>query len=164
MGTGDSLRCVPGLYHFTDIRNLPLIRELKGILCTAKLREEGHEFFAGGNDWSLKQDRRFGMDEYVHLCWATGHPMEWHIRHRDIPALSEVEVSDSRDRQDLAQPDIDPPSLSLFASSMSSKQDSRDYERGELGLRSRGKAGCTWDPRGAVRKNRCSHNSRGPGL
>lgn len=23
------------------------------------------------------------MDAYVHLCWATGHPMEWHIRQRD---------------------------------------------------------------------------------
>src|ERR1700676_2994866 len=83
MGAADPLQWVPCLYHFTDIRNLPLIRELKGILCTANLRKKGHEFFAGGNDWSLKQDQRFGMDEYVHLCWATKHSMEWHIRQRD---------------------------------------------------------------------------------
>jgi ssDNA thymidine ADP-ribosyltransferase, DarT len=74
---------IPCLYHFTDARNLPLIRTLGGLWSTARLREQAQEFFPGGNPWSLEQDQRFGMDAYVHLCWATGHPMVWHIRQRD---------------------------------------------------------------------------------
>jgi hypothetical protein len=83
MRVRDPLVRVPCLYHFTDVRNIPYIRKDKAILCTAKLREKGYDFFSGGNDWSLEQDQRFGMDCYVHLCWTRGHPMEWHIRQRD---------------------------------------------------------------------------------
>lgn len=36
-------------------------RKHNAILCTAILREKGHEFVAGGNDWSLEQDQRFGL-------------------------------------------------------------------------------------------------------
>ncbi len=79
----DPLVRVPCLYHFTDVRNIPHIRKRKAILCTARLRQKGYTFFAGGNDWSLEQDQRLGMDCYVHLCWTRGHPMEWHIRQRD---------------------------------------------------------------------------------
>jgi ssDNA thymidine ADP-ribosyltransferase DarT-like protein len=83
MRARDPLVRVPCLYHFTDVRNIPYIRKRKAILCTARLREKGYTFFAGGNDWSLEQDQRLGMDCYVHLCWTRGHPMEWHIRQRD---------------------------------------------------------------------------------
>ena len=79
----DPLLRIPHLYHFTDVRNLPLIEKLNGIWSTAKLRKGNCEFFPWGNQWSLEQDERFGMDHYVHLCWALGHPMEWHIRQRD---------------------------------------------------------------------------------
>jgi ssDNA thymidine ADP-ribosyltransferase, DarT len=81
--TTNPLSRIPCLYHFTDVRNLPLIRTLGGLQSTARLREQAQQFFPGGNQWSLEQDQRFGMDTYVHLCWATGHPMEWHIRQRD---------------------------------------------------------------------------------
>lgn len=70
-------------YHFTDSRNLELIRGRGGIYSAARLRELGIQFVPGGNEWSLTQDRRFGMDRYVHLCWIPGHPMAWHIRRRD---------------------------------------------------------------------------------
>lgn len=84
MGTVASpLTRVPHLYHFTDVRNLPLIHTLGGLWSTAKLRKENRDFFPGGNPWSLEQDQRFGMDAYVHLCWTTGHPMEWRVRQRD---------------------------------------------------------------------------------
>jgi hypothetical protein len=79
----DPLLRVTRLYHFTDVTNLPGIRERGGIYATARLREMGVQFKPGGNDWSLEQDTRFGMDEFVHLCWATGHPMEYRIRQRD---------------------------------------------------------------------------------
>jgi hypothetical protein len=71
------------MYHFTDVRNLPRIEKHRGIYSTAKLRELGIDFVPGGNDWSLGQDTRFGMDRFVHLCWAHGHPMAWHICQRD---------------------------------------------------------------------------------
>ena len=79
----DPLLRIPRLYHFTDVRNLPKIRELGGILSTASLRESECEFVPGGNQWSLDQDVLTGMDRYVHLCWATGHPMAWYVTQRD---------------------------------------------------------------------------------
>ena len=74
---------VPYLYHFTDRRNLPTILQFGGLWSTAKLREGNCTFVPGGNEQSITLDQRFGMDVYVHLCWAGGHPMAWHIRQRD---------------------------------------------------------------------------------
>jgi hypothetical protein len=77
MTTTDHLKRVGWLYHFTDSRNLRLIRELNGLWSTAKLREMGIEFYSGGNEHSLDADQMFGMDEYVHLCFTTKHPMAY---------------------------------------------------------------------------------------
>ena len=68
--------------HFTDKRNFVMIQKLDGLWSTAKLREMGIEFFAGGNEWSLDQDQRFGLDQFVHLCWDYGHPMAYYVRER----------------------------------------------------------------------------------
>lgn len=63
------------LYHFTDTRNLPSIRQ-HGILSTRELRARGIAILApGGNQWSLDADKMFGMDAYVHLCFTNSHPM-----------------------------------------------------------------------------------------
>jgi len=35
---------------------------------------------AGGNDWSHEADARVGLDEYVHLCLFSEHPMEYRAR------------------------------------------------------------------------------------
>lgn len=65
-------------YHFTDRRNLPLIRQ-HGILSMAKLKAAGIEIPApGGNQWSFDADAASGMDKYVHLCLTTNHPMVFH--------------------------------------------------------------------------------------
>jgi len=65
------------LYHFTDTRNLPSIRQ-HGLLSTSKLKELGVTVPApGGNEWSLQQDERLGLDVYVHLCFFSEHPMEY---------------------------------------------------------------------------------------
>jgi ssDNA thymidine ADP-ribosyltransferase DarT-like protein len=70
-------------YHFTDTRNLSLIREFGGSYSTAKLREMGVEnFHPGGNQWSLDADEMSGMDQYVHLCFKPNHPME-HIARQE---------------------------------------------------------------------------------
>lgn len=67
-------------YHFTDTRNLPLIRE-SGLLSMRFQREQQRVAIApGGNDWSQDADRRSGMDGYVHLCFFNDHPMEWIAR------------------------------------------------------------------------------------
>lgn len=67
-------------FHFTDTRNLPLIRE-SGLLSIKAQREQQRVAIApGGNDWSFDADRRSGMDDYVHLCFFNEHPMEWLAR------------------------------------------------------------------------------------
>jgi hypothetical protein len=64
-------------YHFTDRRNLPSIRQ-HGILATAALRERQVSVVAmGGNDWSQDADKLFGMDQFVHLCFISDHPMAY---------------------------------------------------------------------------------------
>ena len=78
MVTPDPLGRIRWLYHFTDMRNFPLIRELGGLYSRAKLREMAVEsFYPGGNQWSLDADELFGMHKYVHLCFKSSHPMEY---------------------------------------------------------------------------------------
>lgn len=80
----DPLSRIPRLYHFTDRRNLPLIRQLGGIYSMSALRNAGHAVVApGGNQWSHDADRRLGLDEYVHLCFRDQHPMEFRAKQDD---------------------------------------------------------------------------------
>ena len=86
MATRDPFRryAVTNLYHFTDRRNLALIREVGGLLSLAKLRELEIEIPApGGNDWSHEADEWKGLNEYVHLCFKNNHPMEYAARQSD---------------------------------------------------------------------------------
>jgi hypothetical protein len=83
MACMEDLAQIKQLYHFTDARNLPVIKEHGGILSSKLLREMGIEFHSGGNQWSIDQDLRTGMDAYVHLCWDYGHPMAHNIRQRE---------------------------------------------------------------------------------
>lgn len=84
MTVPDPLLAITRLFHFTPETNLPNIRAYGGIYATARLREMGIEFTAGGNDLSLRLDTEGGMDQYVHLCWDYGHPMEWYVGNRGI--------------------------------------------------------------------------------
>lgn len=77
----DKLAGVMWLYHFTDSRNIPSIRELGGLWSTAKLREMGVEFHPGGNQHSLDADKMVGMDEFVHLCFSMQHPLAYLASH-----------------------------------------------------------------------------------
>ena len=73
-------RSKSSFFHFTDKRNLPLIRQT-GLLSMRRQRQQERVAIApGGNDWSLDADRRSGMDAYVHLCFFSDHPMEWIAR------------------------------------------------------------------------------------
>jgi hypothetical protein len=67
---------VTAFYHFTDRRNLPMIREHGGLYSLAKLREMEIDVPApGGNDWSHDADELKGLHRYVHLCFRPNHPM-----------------------------------------------------------------------------------------
>ena len=77
----DSIARIPLLYHFTDRRNLPLIREMGGLFPLSQLLEKGVEVPApGGNEWSRDADAWKGMGNYVHLCFRNNHPMEFAAR------------------------------------------------------------------------------------
>lgn len=78
----DPLLRIPHLFHFTDRGNIPMIKELEGLYSAEKLREMNKAFSPGGDDASLGLDIRHGMDRYVHLCWATRHPMAFRIKER----------------------------------------------------------------------------------
>jgi hypothetical protein len=81
MPKANPLPQVPFLYHFTDRKNLPLIRELGGLYPLAALKLRGVKVPApGGNQWSQDADGMKGMDEYVHLCFRANHPMEYLAR------------------------------------------------------------------------------------
>lgn len=68
---------IGALYHFTDTRNLPSIRQ-HGLLSWSQLHERGIVPSApGGNQWSHDADRRHGLDRFVHLCLMNEHPMEF---------------------------------------------------------------------------------------
>lgn len=65
----------PCLYHFTDSRNVPLIRQ-HGLWSWAELKARGFTPPApGGNDWSHDADAARGLDAFVHLCYRPNHPM-----------------------------------------------------------------------------------------
>ena len=79
----EDLAQIKQMFHFTDARNLAVIKEHGGILSSKLLREKGIDVHSGGNQLSIDQDLRTGMDVYVHLCWDYGHPMAHNIRQRD---------------------------------------------------------------------------------
>ncbi len=77
----DSLAKVPLLYHFTDRRNLPVIKEMGGLFPLAQLDQKQVKVPApGGNEWSRDADALKGMGNYVHLCFRNNHPMEFVAR------------------------------------------------------------------------------------
>jgi ssDNA thymidine ADP-ribosyltransferase, DarT len=81
MNTGNPLYRIPMLFHFTDRRNLPLIRQLGGLFPLAQLKKNKVSVPApGGNEWSQDADAQKGMGNYVHLCFCASHPMEWLAR------------------------------------------------------------------------------------
>src|SRR5258706_254310 len=82
--TVEHLKRIPRLYHFTDRRNLPLIRKYGGLLPLAELRRRGIEVPApGGNEWSHDANGMAGLDEYIHLCFRPTHPMEYVARREE---------------------------------------------------------------------------------
>lgn len=70
------VRAKASVYHFTDTRNLPSIRE-HGLLSMCEIKRRQIGTLPGGNQWSLDADAASGMDQYVHLCFFRDHPMAY---------------------------------------------------------------------------------------
>jgi hypothetical protein len=76
------------VWHFTDRSNLESIERHGGILSRAELNDRGIAIpNPGGNDWSYSEDKRLGLDKYVHLAFIQNHPMLYIAR-------SEERISD----------------------------------------------------------------------
>lgn len=77
----DPLSNIPTLYHFTDRRNLDLIRERGGLMPLADLEAASLAIPApGSDDDSRRVDRERKLHQYVHLCFKSNHPMEYVAR------------------------------------------------------------------------------------
>jgi hypothetical protein len=80
----DALNQIPFLYHFTDRRNVPIIKQMGGLFPLSDLKEKQVAIPApGGNQWSHDADVLQGMDKYVHLCFRNNHPMEFMARQEE---------------------------------------------------------------------------------
>jgi hypothetical protein len=77
-------------YHFTDRKNLPLIRQYS-LLSTSALRTLNlfGNVKTGGDAASLQSDTAKGTDGYVCLCFTRGHPMA-HVAMQDDRKLDPV--------------------------------------------------------------------------
>jgi hypothetical protein len=77
-------------YHFTDRKNLPLIRQ-HGLLSTSELRRRGllENVKTGGDAISLQSDSAKGTDAYVCLCFTRNHPMA-HVAMMDDRKLDPI--------------------------------------------------------------------------
>jgi hypothetical protein len=63
------------LYHFTDERNFPLIKQ-HGLLTKNGMRSKGIWPEApSGNQWNWDADDYKGISDYVSLCMTRNHPM-----------------------------------------------------------------------------------------
>ena len=68
------------LFHFTDTRNLPSIRQ-HGLLSANQRDARGISPVAtGGNDLSQDADGWNSVSDYVHLCFFREHPVEYLAR------------------------------------------------------------------------------------
>jgi hypothetical protein len=77
-------------YHFTDRKNLPLIRA-HGLVATSGLRSRNllGDVKTGGDAQSLQSDTAKGTDNFVCLCFRPNHPMA-HVAMNDDRKLDPV--------------------------------------------------------------------------
>ena len=78
------------LYHFTDSRNLSSIRQNGGLYSWWKAEELKIEVpMPGGVGFGRDLDRRYGLQNYVRLCFTKQHPMLY-IAQREGRVLNPV--------------------------------------------------------------------------
>ncbi|NLH76568.1 MAG: DUF4433 domain-containing protein [Acidobacteria bacterium] len=71
------------LFHFTDIRNWPLIQSRGGLFSLAECRRRNFDVpRPGGTCDSAMRDQTLQHHEYVHLCFHWDQPMKY-VRQKD---------------------------------------------------------------------------------
>lgn len=90
---------INSLWHFTDIRNLPLIFELGGLRSkqyivnnTESLADAGKEVYAGGNELSHNLDRMHGNWDKISLSCIPNTPMFYNKKVQSHFVLIEIDL------------------------------------------------------------------------
>jgi hypothetical protein len=69
------------LYHFTDRANIDYIKLHGGLFSWQHLRKAGIEIpYEGGGSLSKDLDRRYGLEDFVRVCFTENHPMMYVAR------------------------------------------------------------------------------------
>ena len=69
------------LYHFTDRSNLAKIKAQGGLFSWDYLGKNGIYIpQGGGGSQSRDLDRKYGLEDYVHLTFCENHPMQFRLR------------------------------------------------------------------------------------
>jgi len=72
---------IPTLYHFTDKANIDYIKRYGGLFSWQHLRKTGLEVpYEGGGSLSKDLDRRYGLQDFVRVCFTENHPMMYVAR------------------------------------------------------------------------------------
>ena len=76
--TDNGIEC---FYHFTDVKNIPLIKDMGG-LCSWNFLYKNNVVipFQGGDEESMKYDKKYGLEDYVRLSFCKSHPMEHRLK------------------------------------------------------------------------------------
>ena len=68
-------------YHLTDVRNIPLIKDIGGLCSWDFLYKNKVKIpFQGGDEDSMKYDKKHGLEDYVRLSFCKKQPMEYRLQ------------------------------------------------------------------------------------
>ena len=68
-------------YHFTDIRNIKSIKDNGGLFSWKYCEEHGIKIPSqGGNELSKQLDKKYNLEDYVHLSFCSDHPMMYRLK------------------------------------------------------------------------------------
>jgi hypothetical protein len=86
---------IHSLWHFTDIRNLPLINQLKGLRGKTYLEGNGHwnYIFPGGNKLSQDLDRGLGNWDKISLNFTPHTPMVYYRKRESHLVFIEIDAT-----------------------------------------------------------------------
>jgi len=94
------------LYHFTDVRNIPSIKNHGGLLSWYYCHTHGITIPCQGGDYDSRElDKKYGLEDYVRLSFCDDHPMKWRLEQSgsimkvlrikvDVALLKDTQFSD----------------------------------------------------------------------
>lgn len=89
------------LYHFTDTRNIPSIKRHGGLFSWYYCKNNNISIPCQGGDYNSRElDKKYGLQDYVHLSFCDDHPMAYRLQKTgsDITVLRiNIDVAFSKD-------------------------------------------------------------------